>query len=134
MHVWKIARRYLVGLVLTIVIAPVLVIWAMWPLGILADFVNLDARSSSFWGQANPPLTFAVGFILVVLYYSLTVFFLSRLVQMVRALDGMTLSFAEVFVRSRSRLDDRSFHRVTLPPAAPATGLSGVTSSQDALL
>lgn len=85
MHAWKIALRYIVGLALTVVIAPIFLFWYMWPWSMLADFVNIDARISTFWGQAHPPLTFFVGFIFVVMYYSFTALILFRVIKMVRS-------------------------------------------------
>ena len=53
-------------------VAPIFLFWYMLPWTLLTAFAGLDARTSSFWGQAHPAPTFAVGFIAVVLYYVLS--------------------------------------------------------------
>ena len=65
-------------------VAPIFLVWYMLPWTLLTAFAGLDARTSSFWGQAHPVPTFAVGFIAVVLHYALSavmIIYLRKLVS-----------------------------------------------------
>lgn len=71
-----------------VVVVVVGVYWWMLPWTLLGNFVGLDSRSSSFWGQAHAPLTFGVGLVVVLVYYLTTVLLVAKLWKLVGVIQG----------------------------------------------